>query len=672
MQLFQKALKSRADLSPQLKVEARDRYLRGELEETSRLYQTLFETNPDDAEVCYQLGNVLKDQGALERALGLYDRAIEIKPDYSHAYCNRAVVLGLLNRHSDALESYDRAMDIEPTDSIAVCNRAILLAALGQKDSALQGFEVAIKLDPNNFAAFMGSGAILQQRGEWVAAFAAYQRAIGVNPNEAPAHYNLAVVAKQLQRLDEALASCERAITLNPGLSHAYAKRAEIFQEREQFSAALSDYDQAIAFNPGDTKSLSNRGVIRQSMGDLKAALADYEQVIALEPSNADAWFNRGTVLAKLDDPRGALSSYDRALELRPNFDAAHVNRGTVLLRDPGLIAGAVASYQAAIALNPDLPEAHYNLALASLALGDYATGWREHEWRWRAKSGPIFREKREFAERLWLGRESIAGKTVLLYAEQGLGDCLQFVRYVKLVAKLGPQIVLEVPTPLVALLGSLPDVAQIVAYGNPLPHFDVQCPLMSLPLVFGTTLGTIPLPDGYLKGDVIKTLEWQKRLGLKIKPRVGLTWSGNQAPGTDRKRHFALSRLIPHLPDGFDYFCLQTDVVAADRKALQSSNIAQFEESLRDFSDTAALCECMDLVISVDTSVAHLAGALGKRTWVLLALVADWRWLIDREDSPWYDSVRLFRQQLDGDWDELFERVAQELHSTSDQAPWG
>jgi tetratricopeptide (TPR) repeat protein len=401
-------------------------------------------------------------------------------------------------------------------------------------------------------------------------------------------------------------------------------------------------------------------------MGDLAAALSDYERAIALEPINADAWFNRGTVLEELDDPSSAFSSYDRALELRPSFDAAYVNRGTAL-QDQGLIREAVASYRAAIALNPDLPEAHYNLALASLTLGDYETGWREYEWRWRAKGAPIFREKREFAEPLWLGRESIAGKTILLYAEQGLGDCLQFCRYVELVAKLGPRIVLEAPMPLVALFGSLPYVVRIVTYGEPLPYFDVQCPLMSLPLVFGTTLGTIPSPDAYLKGDAIKTLAWQKRLGPKIRPRVGLTWSGNQAPGTNRKRHFALSRLIPYLPDGFDYFCLQTDVVAADRKALQSSNISQFEESLRDFSDTAALCACMDLVISVDTSVAHLAGALGKRTWVLLARVADWRWLLDREDSPWYGSVRLFRQQSDGDWDELFERVVRQLRNNSD-----
>jgi len=672
IRLLQRAVKPLADGSPRLLCDqARDAHHRGEFEEASRLFQNLLETNPEDAEVCYRFGNLLKDQGALERSLGLYGRAIELKPDYSQAHCNRAVVLGLLNRHTEALEGYDRAIGIDSTDSIAHCNRAILLAGTGRKDSALAGFEAAIEHDANNFAALFGRAAILQERRQWAAAFAAYQRAIAVNPHHTAAHYNLAVVAKELKRWDEALASCQQALTLNPQLPDGYAKRAEILQELGQYAAALTNYDHAIALNPGDAKSLSNRGVIRQSMGDLAAALADYEHAIEREPLDPDTWFNRGTVLEELEDPAAALASYDRALELRPDFAAACVNRGTAL-QNQSLIREAVASYHRAIALDPDLPEAHYNLALASLALGDYEVGWREYEWRWRARGGPIFRERREFAEPLWLGRESIAGKTVLLYAEQGLGDCLHFCRYVERVAKLGPRIILEVPASLTALAAALPGVGQVVAHGQPLPPFDLQCPLMSLPLAFGTTLETIPSAQGYLKGDPIKMSQWLERLGAQVRPRVGLTWSGNQARGTNRKRHFALSRLIPHLPDGFDYFCLQTDVVAPDRKALESSNIFHFGAALHDFSDTAALCACMDLVISIDTSVAHLAGAMGKRTWVLLASVADWRWLTDRDDSPWYRSVRLFRQPSDGAWEEVFERVAYELRAKVAQLSLG
>ena len=642
--------------------QARDMHRRGEFEGAFRLFEGLLKAQPDSAEVCYRFGNLLKDQGALDRSLVMYDRAIALNPEYSHAYCNRAVVLGLLNRPTDALLSYDRAIEADPSDSIAYSNRAVLLLGLGQKDSALASFEAALKHDPANFNALFGRGAVLQERKQWADSLATYQRAIAINPIDVPAYYNMAVVASELKRWDYALENCELAIELNPRFFNAYTKRAEILRELNQYPASLSSYDQAISLNPADANSFSDRGVLRQSMGNFKAALADYEQAIVLNPASAEAWLNRGTALKELDDFRNALASYDRALELRPNYDAVYVNRG-VALQDLGLIREAVASYQVAITLNPGLPEAHYNLARAALTLGDYDTGWREYEWRWRAKGGSIFREKRDFSEPLWLGSEAIAGKSILLYAEQGFGDSLQFARYGEMVAQLGARVILEAPAPLVALLGTLPGVARVIAYRDPLPHLDFQCPLMSLPLAFGTTLETIPSPDGYLKSDADKVSVWRQRLDGHVKPRVGLTWSGTQVPDTNRMRHFfALSHLIPRLPDTFDYFCLQTDITAADQQAMDNSKVVQFKGLLRDFSDTAALCACMDLVISVDTSVAHLACALGKTTWVLLAHVADWRWLLDRDDSPWYRSARLFRQKSQNEWQDVFERVAEEL----------
>jgi tetratricopeptide (TPR) repeat protein len=643
--------------------QARDMHQRGELDAAGRLYEGLIDADPGDAEVCYRFGNLLKDQGDLVRALEMYDRAILMKPSHSHAYCNRAVVLGLLNRSTDALDSYDRAIEIDPTDSIALCNRAMLLIGLGHAEPALASFDAALRNDPNCFAALFGRGAIFQESKHWSDAFNAYQQAITLNPRDAAAHYNLAVVATELKRWDSAIASTEAAIGLNADFASAYAKRAEILQELQQYAAALASYDRAIALNPADPNSLNNRGVLRQLMGDFNAALGDHEKAVALNPNSPEAWFNRGAALKELDDPNGALASYERALELRPDYAVAYVNRGTAL-QDQGFIREAVASYQTAIALDADLPEAHYNLALASLTLGDYATGWREYEWRWRAKGGPIYRERREFSKPLWLGSEAIAGKTILVYAEQGLGDALQFARYTELVAQLGARLILEVPAPLVTLFETLKGVAQVIAYRSPLPHFEFQCPMMSLPLVFKTTLETIPFADGYLKSDADKLSEWRQRLGPKNKPRVGLTWSGNQAAGTNRKRHFALSLLIPHLSDTCDYFCLQTDVVAADQEFLDNSRILQFQSLLRDFSDTAALCECMDLMISVDTSVAHLACALGKQTWVLLTYAADWRWLLDRDSSPWYSSARLFRQKSSNAWDTVFKEVAENLRT--------
>jgi tetratricopeptide (TPR) repeat protein len=611
---------------------ARALHLRGEHAAAATLYRQIMEAHPDNADVRYRYANLLKDQGAFDDALTHYDAALARKSDHAHAYCNRAVVLGLLKRLPEALESYDHAIAIEPGDVIAHCNRAMVLIGLGQKDAALAGFKTAIAHEPNCFAAHFGCGALLQERQLWTEALAAYDRAIAVNPGDALTHFNRGCVLEALEQWHAALLGFERAIALHPEFALAYASRAALLQQ----------------------------------LGRLKAALADYDRAVALNPASAKAWFNRGTVLTALDDLEASVQSYERAIALQADNAEAHLNRACTL-QNMGLLPPAIEGYRQAIGINPELPEAHYNLALASLTIGDFATGWRELEWRWRAKGGPIYREKRTFGPPLWLGQEDIAGKTLLLYGEQGLGDSLQFCRYAEKVAQLGARVILEVPAPLVDLCARLPGVAMCIPYGSALPAFDWQCPLMSLPLAFATTLETIPSSAGYLKNDPNKVAVWQERLGAKSRLRIGLTWSGNQAPGTNRKRHFALSSLVPHLPAGFDYFCLQTEVLRADQQTLANAPvIRQFENLFHDFSDHAALCECMDLVVSVDTSVAHLSCGLGKRTWVLLAHVADWRWLLDREDSPWYASARLFRQDSPGDWQGVFERVAAEIQTVA------
>lgn len=641
---------------------ARALHQQREYEVAATLYRGILEAHPESAEAHYRYGNVLKDQGAPEEALAHYDRAVALESDYAHAWCNRAVVLGFMKRLPDAIASYDRALAIDPADAIAHCNRAMLLVALDDKDAALVGFDAAITRDPRSFVAHSGRGALLQGRKQWTAALAAYDQAIALNPADAATHYNRGTILKEQKQFVAALGSYERAIAANPEFARAHASRAEVLQEIGRLAAALESYDRAIELDAHDANTCSNRAVLLHKMLRFEEALAGYDQAVASNPDSAEAWFNRGTLLSDLDDPEAALRSYDRAIATRPNYADAYVNRG-VALEKLGQIAAARASYEQSIAISYDLPEAHFDLALAALTLGDYATGWTEYEWRWRAKGGPIFREKRDFEQPLWLGKEDLAGKTLLLYGEQGLGDSLLFCRYVESVAKLGPRILLEVPPPLVKLCMTLPAVEQVIPYGTPLPDFDFQCPLMSLPLVFKTTLETIPAQVGYLHSDARKVEDWRNRLGPKTKPRVGLTWSGNQAAGTNRKRHFLLSSLLPYLRPEVEYVCLQTDVVAADQETLaQTPGILQFKDSLRDFTDTAALCECMDMVISVDTSVAHLSGALGKKTWVLLAFVADWRWLTDREDSPWYPTLRLFRQRSLGDWHGVFERVATEL----------
>jgi tetratricopeptide (TPR) repeat protein len=662
---FKPAAAAKSD-SPQLGEQiqrARSLHQQGQLPAAVALYDEILVAHPDSAEAHYRRANVLKDQGALDAAVSGYDAAIALKPDYAHAFCNRAVVLGQLQRLPEALASYDRAIALDPADAVALYNRGLLLiTASGDKDAALASFDEAIACNPDFSPAHFGRATLLQEGKKWAASLASYDRVIALNPGDTAAHYNRGTVLKQLQRWREALESYDRAIALNARLAPAHASRAEVLQELGRFAEALESYDRAIGISPGDSNTHNARGAVLQRMGEFSAALASYNQAIAANPNYPEAYFNRGTVLAKLHEPQQALASYDQAIAARPGYAEAYINR-SIALTAIGSIPEALASVRQGIALNPDIAEGPFNLALIALQAGDFLTGWQYYEWRWRARNGVIFREKRDFDAPLWLGEADIAGKTILLYGEQGLGDSLQFCRYAALVAQLGARVILEVPRPLVSLCSTLKGMREVLAFGDPLPDFDVQCPLMSLPLAFKTTLETVPAAIPYVSSDPRKVAAWQERLGAKLKPRIGLTWSGKQSADKNPLRHFPLANLLPYLPDDFQYFCLQTDVTEADALTLAATPaIRRFEGELRDFTDTAALCECMDILISVDTSVAHLGGALGKKTWVLLVPNPDWRWLTAREDSPWYPTVRLFRQKSPKDWNGVFERVAAEL----------
>jgi hypothetical protein len=286
------------------------------------------------------------------------------------------------------------------------------------------------------------------------------------------------------------------------------------------------------------------------------------------------------------------------------------------------------------------------------------------YEWRWKVESPAS--QPRQFQEPLWLGDVSLAGQTILLHAEQGLGDTLQFCRYAPLVKSLGAHVLFEAPQILHPVLGGLEGIDQLFKKGDPLPGFDLQCPLLSLPLAFKTTIVTIPSSGAYLKSEPELVKTWAIRLGERRVPRVGLVWSGNPGHGNDRNRSVSLAALLAQLPAGLDYVSLQKEIRDADRATLDAfGNVRFFGPELRDFADTAALSDLMDIVISVDTSVAHLCGALGKPTWMLLPFCPDWRWLLERNDSPWYDSMTLYRQPSVGDWDAVFSRVSTDLQST-------
>jgi len=425
---------------------------------------------------------------------------------------------------------------------------------------------------------------------------------------------------------------------------------------------AVALFDRAIAADPQNAAALSNRGLALQGLEQWEAALESLNRALVIRPAFPAACFNRGNVLMELDRLHDALASYDQAISLKADYPEAYLNRG-VLLKELGRLDAAVASFDQAVRLRADYANAHLNKSFALLLRGDFARGWPLYEWRRKVGGDITEKRPRELSQPCWLGNESIAGKTILLHAEQGFGDTLQFCRYATFVAGLGARVIAEVQPPLLTLLSSLDGVVQTVARGTPLPDFDMHCPMMSLPLALKTTLGTIPHAPRYLQADPVKVAGWRNRLGEKTRPRVGLVWSGSATHRRDRNRSVALAQWLPHLPPGPHYVSLQKALREADRKTLRAApHVRHHGAELHDFSDTAALCECLDLVISVDTSVAHLAAALGRETWILLPAGGDWRWLLERTDSPWYPTATLYRQQTLGEWNDVLARVGSEL----------
>ena len=436
------------------------------------------------------------------------------------------------------------------------------------------------------------------------------------------------------------------------GVSHHQAGR---LAEAERI------YRQVLAQQPNHADALHMLGMLAGQTGQLDAAEDLIRRAIRLKPDYAEAYNNLGNALKgkrRLDE---AIAAYRQAIALRPNFAEAHSNLGNSL-RDKGQLDEAIAAYRQAIALNPNYADDHHNLAIALLARGDFQRGWEEYEWRWKCKDFPV--PRRNFTQPQWDGFP-LEARTILLHTEQGFGDALQFIRYVPLVAQRGGRIIVQCQAELERLFQTMADRCQIVASGQPLPAFDLYCPLLSLPRVFGTTLANLPHILPYLHADAEEAKRWQHRLA-DYSPfvKVGLCWAGRPTHTNDRNRSMKLARLAPlGQVSRVRFFSLQKGEAAAEGKTPPAGmELVDWTEELKDFADTAALIANLDLVIAVDTAVVHLAGAIGKPVWMLLSFVPDCRWLLEREDSPWYPSMRLFRQSSWGDWDSVITRVADAL----------
>jgi tetratricopeptide (TPR) repeat protein len=541
--------------------------------------------------------------------------------------------------------------------------RGNALYQAGRLAEALAAYEQALAIDSALPQAWNNRGLALQGLKRYDEALASYKSALNVKQDFADALSNCGFALLELKRPAEALEWLEAALVAQPRSPIALTNRGNALFQLGRLEDALESHQRALRIDPRFAGAQYNLGNVLSRLGRLEDALIAYDRALEIVPHYAEALCNRGIVLHQLGQAERALECLERALALNEGSKEAWSNRGN-LLQKLGRHEEALESYEKAIAIEPNLAEPHWNAALCRLKNGDFERGWQGYERRWEC--GDFTSSRRNFEQARLSQPAQLRGKTVLLHAEQGFGDTIQFVRYAPLVVERGAQIILEVQPQLKRLLSGLLPRGRVVGRGEPLPDFDCHCPLLSLPGFFGTTLETIPGNVPYLTVPADTMRKWQKTLPKSEGRRMGIAWSGRPSHPNDRNRSIALRDLLPPLlGSSFEPVSLQREVRRTDQDVLDTHpHVRHFGAELTDFCDTAALVMLMDLVVSVDTSIAHLAAALGKPVWILLPFEADWRWLRSGLSSPWYPTARLFRQPSPRDWASVLGEVQAALRA--------
>ncbi|MBK9351432.1 MAG: tetratricopeptide repeat protein [Sulfuritalea sp.] len=594
-------------------------------------------------------------------ALVMCERLIRSVPDAPAAWQLQGEALLALGRLPEAIAAFDRCLALDARQVDALLLRAATRHALGQAEAALADYDRVLVVQPGNADAHHNAGRLLVQSGELENGLARYDKAIAIRPDFPEAINNRGVVLKKLRRMDEALEAFKLAVAQKHPYLDALGNRPDLQSMPGKDPNAPAIGNRAPLICPDDVNLHINLGVTLDAMGRHDEALTCYQHALAIYPGNAVLHNNRGTVLQAMGRDLEALVCYERALELNPDYPDALNNLGAVH-EAFDRHSEAEASIRKALRIDPAKSNAHLNLSLVLLGMGQFEEGWREHEWRWKLDKfqGFIY----GFKQPRWDGSQALDGKTILLTAEQGFGDSIQFLRYAQILQRRGARILLLVPRPLIELFaGSLP-VAGVFNATADLPAFDFHIPLLSLPLALGTTMETIPAEIPYLKPTLSRLLAWQRKLTPRSTTRVGLVWAGNPTHANNMRRSLSLAALEPLLAiTSCEFVVLQKDISAEDRRVLDAHpELVVVGEQFEDFSDTAAVMSMLDLVISVDTSVAHLAGAMGKPVWILIPPMADWRWLHDRADSPWYPTARLYRRAYEVELDVVIRQVAHDL----------
>jgi tetratricopeptide (TPR) repeat protein len=644
--------------------------------EALQCYERALALKPDLAAIHRGRGTTLLQLGRIDEALASLQQAVRLAPSDAHAQSDLGVVLERAARHQDALQCFKRAIALDPNHAEAHHNLALILAALGRHAEALASIERALALQPRQPQAHSNRGNALRALGRPAEALESYQRALAIQSADAITLHNRGLALMDLERPVEALASFDQALALAsslapsgaPGSAQTHFSRGRVCLQLGRASDALASFERALALVPQDCDAHFYRGYALALLERHAESLASFDQAVALKPDYAEALNNRGVALGRLSRPHEALESFAMALASKPDYAEAHTNAGNThkaLKR----YDEALRSFDCALSIRPDDVMSTWSKALLTLTLGDLAQGWPLYESRFRLQHLGSLQRSLDMPR--WSGSEPLEGRSIFVYAEQGIGDALQFCRYLQLLTARGARVVFEVQPTLLQLMRTLTTPVTLVAAGQPAPRCDYFSPLLSLPLAFGTTLDSIPGGVPYLAANTTAVSAWRQRLAALPGFKVGLNWQGNleaERQAWVRGRSFALSEAAPiaSVP-GVSLVSLQKGAAAGQRSQVDfGARLLELTDPLdtgpEALADTAALLVGLDLVITSDTALAHLAGALGIPVWVVLHAVPDWRWLTERSDTPWYPSMRLFRQHEAGDWPEVFDRVAAQL----------
>ena len=623
-------------------------------------YERAIALDPGYAPAHINLGHALRWAGRRSEALASYDRATDIDPGFHEALLGRAEVLRELNELARALETYDRAIEARPDDSRTHLARAGLLVDMRDWQAALSGVERALLLGSDTPEAHTTRGLAHAGLGQRESALESFGRAIAQKPDYPPAHINRAVMLRQMQRFEEAFEAQATALTLEPNNFAALANRTALLLDMARFQDALVTCEQATACWPDrESELLCHRAAALLGLNRYEEARLAYERAVASHPDDAQARLGRAAVLQALQRQQEALEECDRAVALAPRLADAHFGRGNVLT-ELMRIEEALESHRTACTLDPDNGKISFALGCLHLLKGEYELGWERYDRRPKLKN--ILR-LRQLSQAWWTGAEDLSGKSLFLYTDQGLGDAIQFSRFAKLAESRGARVIMAVQARLRGLMSSLSPTIQIVGEEQTPDHFDLHCPLSSLARAFHTTPETIPATVPYLSAEPHRVEYWKQRIG-EHGHKIGICWQGMQSAGGSG-RSFPLADLeaVGAIP-GVRLVSLQKrdglEQLATLPRGMSVEDLGP--DYAETFLDSAAVMECLDLVISCDTAIAHLAGALGRPAWVALKRVPDWRWMLDRNDSAWYPTLRLFRQATIGSWREVFAAMHREL----------